>query len=237
MSDSIRQQIISAIKTRAAQCTRNNAYRTDIGLNVYLAQKSQITIPALIVWPGDEAVTREHRVEVHVMDLRLDGISQFSTVDVPSEISEKMFADLIEIATGREYQIDFTSGGTDRPEIGDFITGAISGETAILQSWDKQSGDWHTGDAAGTMRIRRLSDNFDAENLNIGDYSNLVTTDGSKTTYQPETLAGGGLADDIILIAGGAEQYPDQGNEYIGARASFSIIYRTQIGNPYQSIT
>ena len=59
MSDSIRKQIIANIRDYIASIRRNNAFETDIGKNVYLAQKAQITVPAIIIWPGVEQALRE----------------------------------------------------------------------------------------------------------------------------------------------------------------------------------
>jgi hypothetical protein len=236
MSDTIRKQIIGNIKDYLANITRNKAYKTDIGLNVYLVQKAQITIPAVIIWPGTEEISREQRIQRHAMNLRIDGLNEFN-LDNPSDVSEDMLGDLIEILTGKKFSMPFTSGGTERPEIGDAITGANSGATAILESWDIETGAWADGDAAGTFTIRRVYGTFESENLNIGDETNLATTTGSLTVSYPETLATDDLADDILYISGGAEQYPDQGVETIGASANFQIRYRTQLGNPYQQIT
>ncbi len=238
MSDSIRKQIISNIKTYVASIRRNNAYVTDIGQNVYLVQKAQITTPAIIIWPGVEEVGREHGIDRHQMEIRLDGLQQFSfDDDNPSDVCEQMLGDLIEILTGDKKDLAFTGGGTERPQVGDIITGATSGATAIIESWDKSSGDWHVGDAAGTFKIRRLDGKFESENLDIGANLNLATTNGATTLYEAITLVTSDLADDIIYTQGGSEEYPDQGQQTVGASASFNIIYRTQTGNPYNQIT
>jgi hypothetical protein len=236
MSDTIRKQIIANIQTYVASIRKNAAYETEIGQNVYLAKKSQIVVPAIIIWPLSDEVTREYGIDNHVMELRLDGLDSFGS-DVPSDVSEAMFGDLIEILTGRKYTLPFTSGGTNRPEVGDLITGATSSATAILESWEIATGAWADGNAAGDFTIRRLDGDFEAENLNIGDHSNLATTNGSKTTIEPVTLATDDLCDDIIFTTGGADQYPEQGSETVGATATFNILFKTQTGNPYQQIT
>jgi hypothetical protein len=236
MSDTIRKQIIENIASYLANVRRNRAYNTDIGQNVYKAKKAQIITPAIIIWPGVEDSLREYRIDQHSMPLRVDGLKEYGE-DNPSDVSELMLGDLIEIMTARAWDLTFSSGGTERPEVGDAIIGATSGATAIIESWSKSSGEWQDGDVAGTFRIRRKVGTFENENLDIGANLNLATASGAITGYTIENLLTGDLADDIIYVQGGTEEYPDQGQEAVGASASFQIIYRTQTGNPYQQIT
>jgi hypothetical protein len=236
MSDTIRKQIIENIASYLANVRRNKAYQTDIGQNVYKAKKSQITVPALIIWPGVEEVLREYSIDQHAMPIKVDGLSEYGE-DNSSDVSEAMLGDIIEIMTGRAADLTFSSGGTERPAVGDTITGQTSGATAIIESWDKSSGEWADGDAAGSFRIRRLVGTFENEDLDIGANLNLASTSGSITSYTIENLVTDDLADDIIYSQGGTEEYPDQGQEAVGASAAFQIIFRTQTGNPYQQIT
>jgi hypothetical protein len=124
-----------------------------------------------------------------------------------SDISEAMLGDIIEIMTGRAADLTFSSG------------------------------EWQDGDAAGTFRIRRRFGIFESEDLDVGEVANLATTNGGITNYAIETLLTGDLIDGIIYKQGGTAEYPDQGQEAVGASATFKIIYRTQTGNPYQQIT
>jgi hypothetical protein len=170
------------------------------------------------------------------MILRIDSLAEYGT-ETPSDVSEAMLGDIIEIMTARASDLAFTSGGTERPEVGDVISGQTSGAAAIIESWDKSSGEWQDGDAAGTFRIRRIVGTFQSEDLDIGANLNMATTNGAITHYTIETLLTAGLADDVVYNQGGTEEYPEQGQEAIGASASFQIVYRTQTGNPYQQIT
>jgi len=236
MSNTIRKQIIENIASYLSNVRRNKAYQTDIGANIYKAKKAQITVPAIIIWPGVEDSLREYRIDQHSMPLRVDGLKEYGE-DNPSDISELMLGDIIEIMTGNAWDLTFSSGGTERPEVGDVITGQDSGAAAIIESWSKSSGEWADGDAAGTFRIRRKVGTFENESLDVGANLNLATASGVITGYTIENLLTDDLADDIIYSAGGTEEYPDQGQEAVGASASFQIIYRTQTGNPYQQIT
>lgn len=61
----------------------------------------------------------------------------------------------------------FTSGGTDVPAVGDIITGATSSDTGVLAKITLSGGAWADGDAAGTLWLRKVSGEFQAENLDI----------------------------------------------------------------------
>lgn len=69
----------------------------------------------------------------------------------------------------------FTSGGTHELLVGDTITGATSGATAVIVAIDLDSGSWAGGDAAGTLWINQQSGTFEAENLNEGANNNVAT--------------------------------------------------------------
>jgi hypothetical protein len=237
MSDTIRKQIIANIKTYLANVRRANAYETDIGQNVYLAQKAQIITPAIIIWPGTEQALREYGIDQHEMGFRVDGLHAYEINENPADISEDMLGDIIEIITGDKWTLPFTSGGTNRPNVGDTVTGADSGATAILESFEVSSGAWQDGDAAGTLTMRRLDGTFSAENLDIGDETNLASTSGVITRIESITLATNDLADDIVYTQGGDDEFSDQGNQTVGASAIFNIIYRTKTGNPYNQQT
>jgi len=234
MSDSIRKQIINSIFAYSEIIRRNNAFLTDIGKNVYLARKSEWILPALILWPHVEEVTREYGKNNRIMRFRADGIVEIENEDIiPSDLIEDILADLIEFLTGDNWVLSFESGGVNRPAVGDTVTGRTSGATGILQTWNKSSGEWQDGDAAGTFTIRRKVGTFEAENLDIGDETNLASTDGTISNLSAVYLSTGDLADDIQYIQGGAEEYPDQGNQVAGCSATFVINYQTNIGNPY----
>lgn len=85
-------------------------------------------------------------------------------------------ADLEGVAIARDALIDpdflawpleFTSGGTDKPRVGDIITGATSADTAEIDKITLSSGSWAGGDAAGILWLRKVTGEFQAENLNI----------------------------------------------------------------------
>lgn len=85
-------------------------------------------------------------------------------------------ADLEGVAIVRDALIDpgylawpmpFTGGGTEVPNVGDVISGATSGDTAEIAKIEVISGSWAAGDAAGVLWLRKVSGEFQAENLDI----------------------------------------------------------------------
>lgn len=65
------------------------------------------------------------------------------------------------------WPMEFTSGGTDVPAIGDVVVGATSDDTGEIVYITLTSGSWAGGDAAGVLWLRKVSGEFQAENLDI----------------------------------------------------------------------
>jgi len=83
---------------------------------------------------------------------------------------------------GAENNLVFTSGGTYQVLVGDTITGATSGATAIVEYvLPLTSGTWAGGTAAGQFELRYQSGTFQAENLNVGGNLNVATIAGNST--------------------------------------------------------
>ena len=104
---------------------------------------------------------------------------------VPDEATE--IATGLTIASGSTRgnvkQVDFTSGGTDTPVVGDVMTGATGGATARLYGISALSGGtWAGGDAAGTFYLWDQVGTFQSENLN-GRQSNIATIGADTTDY------------------------------------------------------
>lgn len=78
-------------------------------------------------------------------------------------------------------QIAYTSGGTATIDIGDTLTGATSGETAVVISITVTSGTFAAGTAAGTITVRTQSGTFQAEELNVTDAATGVVTINNAT--------------------------------------------------------
>jgi len=233
VSDSVRYQIISNIFARFEEVRRAKAYKTDIGKYRYLLRRSQQQVPCAGLFPGREEVTREYRDDIRDMTLRVEGIIEIGQDEDAVELSEFILSDLIEIMTGHRWALDYTSGGINKPQVGDAVEGQTSGAVAVLESYTTDTGAWADGDAAGVLILRRKVGAFVAEDLDIGSESGLAATDGSVAHSSAELLTTGDLADDIIYREGGIDEFPASDQLVIGSSAEFSIIYRTLAGDPY----
>jgi hypothetical protein len=63
----------------------------------------------------------------------------------------------------------FTGGGTDVPKVGDVVVGATSSDTGEIVKIEVTSGSWAGGDAAGVIWLRKVSGEFQAEDLDIDE--------------------------------------------------------------------
>lgn len=91
------------------------------------------------------------------------------------------------VALGRE--VSYTSGGTYEMAVGDTITGATSGATAVLTKIILTSGTFGAGTAAGRLFFASQTGTFQAENLNVGANINVATIAGDSAAI---TLSPGG---------------------------------------------
>ncbi len=69
------------------------------------------------------------------------------------------------------WPLEFTSGGTDVPAVGDVVVGATGSDTGEIVKIDVTSGSWSGGDAAGIIWVNKVTGEFQAENLDIDDRS------------------------------------------------------------------
>ena len=136
MSDTIREQIISAIETKLADITVANGYNTDIGKEVLRARKNvdPDSLPAVVIWPLPEIVERKSGKYICTMRTRLEGLMKFEENN-PSVISEQILGDLIALmadpakrstlTAGLADDVFYSEGGTDDyPEEKDISVGA-----------------------------------------------------------------------------------------------------------------
>jgi len=103
------------------------------------------------------------------------------------------------VALGKE--LSFTSGGTTEIQVGNTITGATSGATAVIAGVGLQSGSWGAGTAAGIVTFASQTGTFQAEDLNIGASLNVATISGDSTAI---TLLPGGRYEFLNHNFGGA---------------------------------
>lgn len=238
MTDTIREQIITAVESKLAHILISKGYQTGCGANVQRAKKTldESELPAVVVFPKIETPNREYGNSALMMRLRIEALSKFDpATENASEISEQMLGDLIECIAGRRWSIKYDSGSFE-PQPGDTITGATSGATATIEYITKSTGTWSGGDAAGTMYLRRLTGtwtNNESVNDTTESQNNCLTIDGVITYISPESSTCADLADDIKYVGGGTNEYPEAPDTTIGVGADFEITYSTVAGNPY----
>lgn len=238
MTDTIREQIISAVESKLAIIRTSKGYQTECGKTIFRIKKSlnPDELDAIVIWPRMEENSREYGIDQKIMPIEVQGLKLFGDSNA-SLISEQILGDLQEALIGKRWELAFTSGGTYQPQPGDEIEGATSGATALIESVSVDSGAWENGDAAGSFTLRRLSETFESENLNIGANSNIATTNASITYEGPIESTTDDLADDIIYQSGGTDEYPDPEQLAVGASIVVNIVYRTISGNPFSQPT
>lgn len=128
MADTIREQIIAAIAVKLADVRTANGYNTECGQNVQRAAK-QIDpddLPAVVMFPGHENVTRQYGVNTHVMPLRLEGLKDFGSSNA-SVAAEAVLGDLIKVMfrpTSLAEDVKYVSGGVEEyPDPGEKVVG------------------------------------------------------------------------------------------------------------------
>jgi len=124
----------------------------------------------------------------------------FSGVD-GTEHAYGIMTDAVDASAPSEYSRAFTSGGTYEITPGDTILGATSSATARVIKVEVSSGTWAGGDAAGTITIDTKSGTFQAENLNIGDNSNVATIAGAFTQTSAADTDGVAIVRDAEITA------------------------------------
>lgn len=229
----IREQIIAAITTAAANILTTAGYNISLGTYAYRAAKNFDQDAAIVIFPQPETAERLFKVSRNVMPVKLEGFKAFGTTNA-SIIAEQILGDLIEFMTGTTYTLPFTSGGTHEIVVGETVTGHTSAATAYVVAVSLSSGSWAAGTAAGNLTLRRKKGDFSAENLDIGASLNVATTTGVISAAQSAiTRVTNSLANDIAYVGGGTDDYPEGAGETVGAFALFNITYETKAGDPY----
>lgn len=236
MTDSIREQILTAFETRLGNILTANQYNSDMGKTVLRSHLPAIDgsfCPAIGFHLDDEEnITQYHRDEQKELPIRVQGVSKFKT-HTAAEKAELLYADICECVLAAEYSLDYDSGGTDEISPGDTITGETSAATALVIAASLDSGTWAGGDAAGTFTLRRLVGNFqDDEEIAVGADTGAATVDGLISGSGPLVLTTNSLAEGITFSAGNV-QVPDADGTVVGVQIIFRVKYRSIAGNPY----
>lgn len=233
MGISIRRRIIDAVDVRLASIQIANGFNTDAGQNVTLNQpQSGSTLPCLDIQPGSEEVDADRgRAEFRI---RIEGVIEAGNLQGVEE-SEKLLADIVEVMTAREIDIDFINGllvGID-PVPGDYVETESGSFLGMIANIEISSGSFNGGNAAGTMTFRRCNGRLRSGDVLQYDGEDMLTVDSILAHRMPEDLAGGGLAENIAYAGGGPLVAEEPGGTLAGAFAEFRIAYRPESGNPY----
>jgi len=146
----------------------------------------------------------------------------------PSQLIEKMLADIIHNILGGEYALTF-SASSNLISVGDTIIGAISHTTALVTQVNIKTGSLALGNAYGTIRMRDLRGDFIQNEILKVDNINCATLAAGPRKHPVY----GGLVNQVDYVSGGPETYPDAGDTVVSVRCSFNFIYPTQNNNPY----
>jgi len=136
MANTIREQIILKLMTRAALIKTASGYNTDIGLNALRAidKLDPDELPALVIWPLPETSTRQYGKDVIEMKVRIEGLVAHGSTN-SSVVAELILGDLRKCFTDPSIKstaygsllddIFFDEGGPDTyAKAGDLTTGS-----------------------------------------------------------------------------------------------------------------
>lgn len=241
MADSIREQIISALETKLFKIRVKYAFNTDCGLTVFRGLPVPVSeefLPASSIMPGSESAENRHGRSFQIMRVRMNAVKIFDEDESPSDISEKILADIIECIQGPLMTVGFDSGGPYIPLPGDsFVSNTMLGgvgATGIIESFTLDSGAWADGDAAGSLILRRFSGEVsNNETLVIDGNDDAATADGDSSNENALDSSTDSLADLIEYVSGGLDSYPEHDERAVGATVEFNIGYKTLVGDPY----
>jgi hypothetical protein len=235
MSDSIREQFISAFGTRLTSLLIANQYSSDMGAEVlrgHLPPLNSSLVPCVGFHLDDEQNTALYsRKDDRVLSIRVQGVAKFGDV-LPAIMAERLYADVIECILAEELTLNFNSGSTEI-SVADRVTGADSAATGFVISVAVNSGTWGAGNASGVLKLRRFTGQFvDNENINVGVSTNVATVDGAPTGETPCDLAGGGVVD-AITFSTGSVIVAEIDDLTVSANIVFQARYQVIAGNPY----
>ena len=100
MADTIREQILTAYKTRLASWTTANGFNYNCGNSVGRATASiePNDLPACVLWPQQEEITNPYGFNTCEMVIKIEAFAEIDGAN-PSVIQEKLLGDAISIMT------------------------------------------------------------------------------------------------------------------------------------------
>lgn len=232
----VRERIILAMLAQVAKILDENGYNTDLGAVLFRAQKfiNPDYMPYAVVWPGRETAVIDEYGKINcAMPVKIECISEYAPDNI-SVIAEKMLGDITENVTGIDWTLPFTNGIRE-VNVGDFLTGSISGAIGYVTGIEVLSGSWVGGDASGDFTLRRVTAEYRAESLKVG-INTVADTNGGMSARAAIFNFTGDLADNIEYKSRGMYKYPDDAQAVaVGIAGKFNIKYSISHGNPYKS--
>ena len=236
MTDSIREQILTAFGIRLTDILKENQYNSDMGTDVLRSHMPAIDgeiCPAIGYHVAvEESEERYRRIGTNVFSVNCQGIA-ISKSTKPPQLAEKLFADILECVLSDQYTLGFDSGGITRISAGDTIVDENTAAEGLVISITKDSGTWAGGDAAGSFLLRRVKGTFEDDNeLKVGNDTGLATVDGAPTAQSAISLSTAGLAEGITYSQATVIM-PEAPGNIAGVQVTFEIRYHLISGNPY----
>ena len=227
---SIREQIIRSIVIALRQVSITNGFNCDIKM----IERGRVAfddseLSAISVLPGIEVSSRRAGERINTMEVTLRYFKILANTWNPSEIAEKVLADMIIGILGVRLSCGFNNGSSEIVP-GVTIIGDSSGASGKVLSVTLTGGSWVGGNATGTLVIYYpLSLPFSlGEDLMVAGMAraNLSTALNKIDLYT--TSVG-----DVQYLSGGVENYPGTGERILEVVSKFNFVYSTINDNPY----
>ena len=234
MAESIKEQIIKAIYTRAQTIT-GGAYNTTFStfLRGY-PRAANADLPALFVFPQVfDTIDQTYPLNSFELPITILGISEFGAAS-PDTIAIEMESDFMECFFGLAYNLPYIAGNSFDSVLGKTATHGATGKTLVIQSDSVTSGTWEDGDAAGTLKVIRptaltpLSGGF---TFSGGGFSGLLATITERNLLTD--IFGSLDVRELLYTGSGVESYPGADDTVVTARLDMRVSYRIKQGNPY----
>lgn len=140
MTDTIREQIISAYLTRLSAWRTSGGFNHDCGSSVLRATQyvDEKDLPVCALFPKpEEAATNQYGISEHQMPVRVEGLAAIGAAD-PSVIQEQLLGDMIKLMTDPDVtvtskikSIQYTGGGPNGTPTGEDTSVAAYAEFTI----------------------------------------------------------------------------------------------------------
>jgi len=235
--DSIKQQIIDAIVTRAERI-KGGSYNTSFNVVIQDKRIQTDLLPMISVFSELQDVPEEsmYFADHYLLPISIQASSAFGIDDSPQKIGNKMEADLLECFFGNEITFSFTDG--DSPDEA-ALFGQIGNGQYTIGDIITVAGAWASGTAQGAIAAIR----FDEDDLittgithNIGSPTlGTLYADGplQRTSIQ-DTIFGALKIENYQRISSGFDEYPDIDDNIVSVYLNIEIQYKTKGGNPYE---